>query len=88
MRTGASFVRDGVTGFWVDKLPPGGRVIFSQQDADLLAAYVDRIAQAMEINRHQVREYAVQEFSTDRITSKIVGTLEEFRTFSGSFWQS
>lgn len=88
VRIGASFVRAGVTGFWVEKLPPGGRAISSQQDADLLMAYVDRIAQAMEINRHQVREYAVQEFSTDRITSKIVGTLEEFRTFSGSFWQS
>ena len=88
VRTGASFVRAGVTGFWVEKLPPGGRAISSQQDADLLMAYVDRIAQAMEINRHQVREYAVQEFSTDRSTSAIVGTLEEFRTFSGSFWQS
>ncbi|MFM8214525.1 MAG: glycosyltransferase [Pirellula sp.] len=88
VRIGASFVRAGVTGFWVEKLPPGGRAISSQQDADLLMAYVDRIAQAMEINRHQVREYAVQEFSTDRITSKIVGALEEFRTFSGSFWQS
>ncbi|MFM7974312.1 MAG: hypothetical protein ACKO8U_04505, partial [Pirellula sp.] len=73
VRIGASFVRAGVTGFWVEKLPPGGRAISSQQDAVILTGYVDRFAQAMEINRHQVREYAVQEFSTDRITSKIVG---------------
>ncbi len=79
VRTGASFVRDGVTGFWVEKLPPGGRAISSQQDAVLLAAYVDQIGQAMEISRHQVREYAVQEYSTDRITSAIVAKLDELR---------
>ncbi len=38
-----------------------------------------RIAQAMEISRHQVREYAVQEYSTDRITSAIVAKLDELR---------
>lgn len=79
VRTGASFVRDGVTGFWVEKLPPGGRAISSQQDAVILTGYVDRFAQAMEINRHQVREYAVQEFSTDRITIAIVAKLDELR---------
>lgn len=80
VRTGAAFVRDGITGFWVEKLPPGGRAISSQQDAVLLETYVDRIAQAMEISRHQVREYAVHEFSTDRIVSAIVDKLDELRT--------
>lgn len=79
VRTGASFVRDGITGFWVERLPPGGRAISSEQDARLLTAYVDRIAQAMEISRHQVREYAVQEYSTDRITSTIFAKLDELR---------
>ena len=31
----------------------------------------------MEINHHQVREHAVQEYSTDRIASAIVGKLDE-----------
>jgi len=79
VRTGAAFVRDGVTGLWVERLPPGGRAISSEQDALLLAAYVDRIGHAMEISRHQVREYAVQEFSIDRITSTIVAKLDELR---------
>lgn len=79
VRTGAAFVRDGITGFWVERLPPGGRAISSQQDAVLLTAYVHRIAQAMEISRHQVREYAVQEYSSDRITSAIVAKLDELR---------
>jgi glycosyltransferase involved in cell wall biosynthesis len=79
VRTGASFVRAGVTGFWVERLPPGGRATSSEQDALLLTAYVDRIAQAMELNRYQVREYAVQEYSTDRITSAIVAKLDELR---------
>lgn len=77
--TGAAFVRDGVTGYWIEKLPPGGRAVSSEQDAALLASYLERIAQAMEISRHQVREHAVQDFSTDRIVSASVGKLDELR---------
>ncbi len=79
VRTGAPFIQDGVTGFWVEKLPPGARAMSSVQDAPLLAVYLERISQAMEISRHQVHEYAVQEYSADRIAVGLLGELNELR---------
>jgi hypothetical protein len=58
-------------------LPSGGRAVSSPQDAVLFTAYVDRIAEAMKIGRHQIRERAFKDYSTDRIASGIVAKLHD-----------
>jgi len=63
-------------------LPPGERAISPEPDAALLTTYLGRIAQATEVNRRKVREHAVQDYSTDRIASAIVGKLDELRSIS------
>lgn len=80
VRTGASFVQDRVSGFWVERLPPGGRAVSSEHDAALLTTYHRRLSQAMEMNRRLVREYTIQNYATDKIASTIVDTLDALRS--------
>jgi hypothetical protein len=45
VRTGASFVRDGVTGFVVERLPPGRSCVENEMDQTVLAFYLDAVAE-------------------------------------------
>jgi hypothetical protein len=80
VRTGASFIQEGVTGFWVEKLPPGKRAMSSDSDAAFLSTYLGKLSQAIELNRPDVRQCAMQTFSTDRIVSSILNNLDALRT--------
>jgi hypothetical protein len=80
VRTGASFIQEGATGFWVERLPPGERAISSDSDAAFLSTYLGKLSQAMELNRQNVCQCAMQTFSTDRIVSAILNNLDALRT--------
>jgi glycosyltransferase involved in cell wall biosynthesis len=79
VRTGASFVRDGVTGIRVDRLPPGARCVASDLDAVALDAYFKSVRRAMELDRRSVRAAAAQEFTTERIADTVLAHLDTAR---------
>ncbi len=80
VRTGASFVRDGVTGFVVDRLPPGLQCVANENDAAFLRLYLDAIHQAKSLDRHEVRSHASADFATNSILGELIATLDEKRT--------
>jgi glycosyltransferase involved in cell wall biosynthesis len=80
VRTGASFVRNGVTGFVVDRLPPGRQCVENDADQLALALYVDAIARAQALDRQSIRAAAEQEFSQDAIVEEMITALEQLRT--------
>ena len=79
VRTGASLVQDGVTGYLVDRLPPGKACIASDADQLALAVYLDTIARAKTMDRQTVSAAARQEFSTDRIVDEVIQALDTVR---------
>jgi len=79
VQTGASFVRDGETGFLVDRLPPGRQCIASDADETSLDAYLEAVRRAQEIDRPSVRATAAGQFSTERIVNTVVTALERAR---------
>jgi len=79
VRTGAAFVRDGVTGFLVERLPPGAMCASSDSDMDRLAVYMDALSKASVLKRDCVRAAAVDEFDSERIAQRIFASLEEIR---------
>jgi hypothetical protein len=79
VRTGASFVRNGVTGFVVDRLPPGRQCVENDADQLALAVYVDAIARAQALDRQSIRAAAEQEFSQDAIVEEMITALEQLR---------
>lgn len=76
VRTGASFVNDGVTGYLVDRLPPGKACIESESDQMALMVYLEAITRAQALNRNAVSAAARQEFSSDRIMDQVIHTLD------------
>lgn len=79
VRTGAAFVRDGLTGITVERLPPGRTCVENADDEALLANYMNAVRRAMGINRHSVRATAAEEFDTERIVDRIIAALETTR---------
>ncbi|MBX3442980.1 MAG: glycosyltransferase [Planctomyces sp.] len=79
VRTGASFVRDGVTGFVVDRLPPGRQCVENDGDQLALGVYLDAITRAQNLDRHAVRAAAEQQFSSDAIVRGVIGALDGLR---------
>jgi len=75
VRTGAAFVRHGVTGFVVDRLPPGQQCVGSEDDERALAAYLDAVRKALAMDRRFVRAAAAGQFATDRIVDTILDVL-------------
>jgi hypothetical protein len=72
VRTGASFVRDGVTGFVVDRLPPGRQCVENDTDQLALAGYLDALARAQALDRTSVRAAAERDFSSDAIVARLI----------------
>lgn len=81
VRTGASFVRDGVTGFVVDRLPPGRQCVETDADQLALTVYLDAVARAQNLDRHAVRCMAANQFHPSTMIDNLVATLEDTRWF-------
>lgn len=83
VRTGASIVRDGITGFWVEKLPPGGQYVSNEEEMQMLRVYIDLIAQAQSLDRADVRNRAIEQFHRDGIVTQILNCLGGLRLTGG-----
>jgi len=79
VRTGAPMLEDGVTGYWVDRLPPGQACVTSEAEQECLNQFMETIARAQELNRHDVRNFAVERFDTERTIDRVVAALENAR---------
>lgn len=79
VRTGASFVQHGLTGYLVDRLPPGRQCAASETDKRALATYLDALGQAQATDRRSVRVAAAAQFGTERIADAIIDALQRVR---------
>ncbi|MDP1561769.1 MAG: hypothetical protein Q8M16_10255 [Pirellulaceae bacterium] len=79
IRTGASFVRDGVTGYVVEQLPPSRQCMANDDDKLSLAVYLDGLARSQNLDRHAVRAAAEPEFSSDAIIEGVIAALDPLR---------
>jgi hypothetical protein len=75
-------VRDGATGYVVERLPPGHECMASETDAVLLGLHLDALRQAQALDRMQVRSAAAAIFSTDLVTGWLLAVLNERRTLA------
>ena len=75
VRTGASFVRHGITGFHVPSLPPGLASSRNKTDRANLDTYVTAIRLAQNLDRSVVRDEAVKQFDTNAIVDTIAREL-------------
>ncbi len=80
VRTGASFVRHGVTGYVVERLPPGRECVANDDDEACLRLYLDAIYQAASLDRQDVRSRAAADFTTSSILGGLIATLDEKRS--------
>jgi len=83
VRTGASFVRPGIIGLLVDRLPPGHEHVANADGDAALATCLDTIRQAQDMDRHAVPAVpaaAADEFATDRIADVILTVLNQALT--------
>lgn len=77
--TAAPFVVDGVTGYRVDRLPPGAACAADDGDRAALALYLDALRRAQELDRRAVRSAAAQAFDTDRTVDTVLAALARCR---------
>lgn len=81
VRTGTALVEHGVTGYLVDRLPPGRQCVANDNDEAALATYLDALCQAQSLDRRTVRHDAVDAFGTERIVDAVVSTLGSARSW-------
>lgn len=79
VRTGAPFVRDGETGYLLERLPPGRKCVSSADDERALAAYVDVIGQATFLDRQKVRADVMARFGMASVVDSVVAVIDEIR---------
>ena len=77
VRTGASLVAHGVTGCLVDRLPPGRHCVQTDADQATLAAFLNAIAVAQQMDREQVRSHAIDTFDTGRCIDSVLQALTD-----------
>jgi glycosyltransferase involved in cell wall biosynthesis len=77
VRTGASFVRDGVTGYVVDRLPPDGQCIVNDDDAECLHSYLESINQAAMLDRQGLCLQAKADFAISSVVDRLIATLDK-----------
>jgi hypothetical protein len=82
VRTGASFVRDGVTGYLVERLPPGRQRVASDADEACLRWFLEAVHRAWSLDRHDVSSRAANEFATEAIVARLIAALDEQRTLA------
>ncbi len=79
VRTGTPFVQNEVTGFLVDRLPPGVQCCTNDDDKDCLQQFVQRIAQATTVDRFGTQLHAQRQFSTEKIAKRALEVLQSAR---------
>jgi hypothetical protein len=84
VRTGALFIRDGVTGVFVDRLPLGAKRVKNDADEAALATFMEGIQYGLELKRETVRASAASSFGMDRIVDQIVAVLETVRSYDSA----
>lgn len=82
VRTGASFVSEGVTGYVVERLPPGQQCVENDSDQIALAVYLDALARAQALDRTSVRAAAERDFSSDAIVERLIAAVDPFRALA------
>jgi len=73
------FVRTGEIGVVVDRLPPGRQCAESAEDVLALAVFMEPIEKAQAMDRHSLRDRAVEEFNTDLILDTVIESLDNAR---------
>ena len=84
VRTGAPFIENGITGYFVDQLPPGSNNTSSDIERILLAAYESAVKDLFQLNRHEVQNLSRSTFSTKSIVDELVARLERLSLSSKS----
>ena len=80
VRTGAPFIQDGVTGIFVDRLPPGAKCVKNDADEAALATFVEGIQRIQQTDRRSVRAGAGEVFGTEPIAGPIIEALATARS--------
>jgi glycosyltransferase involved in cell wall biosynthesis len=80
VRTGAPFIQDGVTGVFVDRLPPGAKCVKNDADEAALTAFVEGIRSIQQTVRHSVRAAASEVFGTEAVAERVLQYLFAART--------
>ena len=79
LRAGASFIRNGVTRFFVNRLPPGQECANGDVDQAALVASPEAIQRSQELDRHVVRQRASVDFGTLKSVNSVLSTLDTLR---------
>jgi hypothetical protein len=79
VHTGTSFVQHGLTGFLVERMPPGTACVETDTERALLQEYMDVIKRAQELNRAQVRQQASEAFGTEKTVDSLLNALANAR---------
>jgi len=79
VRTGAPFIQDGVTGVFVDRLPPGARCVKTEAEASNLVRWMNVVQSAMGLSRPSTRDYAAREFCPDFVLQRVLASLDTTR---------
>jgi hypothetical protein len=82
VRTGAPFIQDGVTGIFVDRLPPGAKCVKNDADEAALAAYIHAVQVLQTRDREHVRERAASAFHPVPLVDGLLEHLERTRGHS------
>lgn len=79
VRTGAPFIQDGVTGVFVDRLPPGAKCVESDNEAKALDQMIQSVYVAREWDRHSIYNVTTWYFSKKLIINILIHNLELVR---------
>ena len=77
VRTGASFIENGVTGHLVERLPPGGSCLTGEKDRIDLERFISVLSRCQDLNRFSVGTAAHRQFSVDRLVSELIDTFDQ-----------
>ena len=80
VRTGAPFIQDGITGIFVNRLPPGAKCIKNNADEAALAAYIHAVQVLQTRDRKHVREQAALAFHPVPIINGLLEQLDQARS--------
>lgn len=76
LRRGAPFVRDGVTGYVVERLAPGQSCVESDAHPTFLATHLGSIQRSRELDRRLVYQQATVDFDSRQIVDAVLHALE------------
>ena len=80
VRTWVPFIQDGVTGLFVERLPPGAKCVKNNADEGALAAFQSALAQAFGMDRNRTREDAACSLHPRVIRNTLLMSLEVARS--------